>query len=121
MKKVSGILSVIMMVLAACSPAEVSYSVQNHSANKIFVNYTPFSTNDTQVVGIGADTLVTLLETENSSGKTNWFFDYKLHINSVYNVLGDTLLINPNVSQYWILYSGDPLYQYKLEVKDTDF
>jgi hypothetical protein len=111
----------VFFMLGCKPPAEVSFSVRNGSTHKIFIEYTPFSTNDTQVVQLGPDTLVTLLDVENTTGASNWFYDYQMHIINIYNILGDTTVIDPNVSQYWFLYVGGPTYQYKLDVKDTDF
>lgn len=111
-----------MLSLAACTqPANVTYSIHNGSTTPITVEYYKFEDNDTQTVSFGADTLVTILETANTSGSSNWFYDYKMHINTIYNAGGDTIVINPNISQYWYLYVGAPNYQYKLDVTDTSF
>jgi hypothetical protein len=112
---------VFTLVVGCTQPAHVTFSVKNSSTNQISVKYFPFETNDTQTVNFGPDTLITFLETDNSTGKSNWFYDYKMHIIGVYNNLGDSTSFDPNVSQYWFLYTGEPNYQYKLDVDDTDF
>ena len=111
----------IVLVMGCSQPAHVTFSIKNSSTHQISVKYYPFETNDTQMVNFGPDTLITFLETDNSTGKSNWFYDYKMHIIGIYDYLGDTTLIDPNVSQYWFLYVGEPNYQYKLDIDDTDF
>jgi len=116
------VLSFLILIVVGCSQsAHVSFSIKNSSTNQIFVKYYPFETNDTQIVHFGPDTLLAFLETDNSTGKSNWFYDYKMHIVGIYNNLGDSTVIDPNVSQYWFLYVGEPNFQYKLDIDDTDF
>ncbi len=114
-------LAVVILLVGCAQPAQVSFSIHNGSSSKIFIHYYPFATNDTQVVQLGPDTLITLLDVENTSGSSNWFYDYKMHINGIYNLVGDSILFNPNISQYWYLYVGEPNYQYKLSIEDSDF
>lgn len=115
------LVGLIILIVGCSQPAHVSFSIKNSSTNQISVKYYPFETNDTQIVNFGPDTLLTFLETDNSTGKSNWFYDYKMHIVGIYNNLGDSTNIDPNVSQYWFLYVGEPNYQYKLDIDDTDF
>lgn len=107
--------------MGCAQPAQVSFSIHNNSSSKIFIQYYPFETNDTQMIQLGSDTLITLLDVKNTSGSSNWFYDYKMHINSIYNLAGDSILFDPNISQYWFLYVGEPNYQYKLDIEDSDF
>jgi hypothetical protein len=123
-KKLSSIpvFALAIVCMFGCKQAaDVSFSIHNGSSHQIFIEYTPFATNDTQVVQLGSDTLITLLEVQNTTGASNWFYDYQMHILNISNTLGDTTTIDPNVSQYWFLYVGGPNYQYKLDIKDTDF
>lgn len=106
-----------------CSPKEknISFSVYNNDTSKIYVQYFDFSSHDTDTVEIVSDDLATLLTVKNSNGGSNWFYDYQMHINNIYNSTGDSIQFDANESQYWYLYVSDPDYFYRLYINDTVF
>lgn len=122
----TGTISIILVTIAigmGCSPnvKNVSFSVVNNSNSKIYVQYVEILNQDTSSVEIVTDNLFPLLSVQNSSGGSNWFYDYQIHINTIYNLAGDSIQFNPNESQIWFLYVSDPDYFYRLYIKDTDF
>jgi hypothetical protein len=113
----------IVLLLIACKPAnkEVSFSVYNDATDSIHVKYYTFATSDTQTINITTGNLSVLLEEKSANENSNWFYDYKMHIIGIYNALGDSTSFNPNVSEDWSLYIGEPYYYYQLHISDTSF
>ena len=123
MKKIPALISIctLFLFIGCKQTKDVRFWVYNGCSAPIHVEYITFENNDTNQLTIGTDTISILLQTQNTSGGSNWFYDYKLHINGIYNNLGDTLNFDPNVSEYWHLDVGDPTYYYRLSIADTDF
>lgn len=110
-------------ILASCSPSPktVRFSVVNNASDNIYVYYALLGESDTTYMSIASGDAHELLETENSNGTTNWYFDYKVQIYHIENLVGDTINFNPNISQYWSLYTGGIEDYYQLNVVDTVF
>ncbi len=122
--KISGIFYIlIILFITGCStsPKEVSFTISNQSSDGVVVVYSELGSTDTIQVLIPTTEAEVLLQTQSNNGNTNWYYDYKLQIHSIYNQLGDSIDFNPNISQHWVLYVGDPNYYYQLNLTDTVF
>lgn len=113
----------ILLMIAGCSPAPktVRFSVVNNASDDIHLYYSILSVPDTTFISVASGDAYELLETENANGATNWYYDYKVQIHTITNLVDDTIDFNPNISQYWSLYTGGIEDYYQLNLVDTVF
>lgn len=122
MKRVPFLLFLSLLIIACEGPQSfVSFTVNNGATTKIVVKVQELQTSDTTSYTIDPNFSQTIFERTRNSDESNWFYDYAININYIVNENSDTLTINPNLSQYWSLFVGDPYYDYALTVRDTMF
>lgn len=111
------------MILASCAPQpkSVRFSVVNNASDNIHIYYSLLGVNDTTYMSVASGDSHELLATENANGATNWYYDYKVQIHTIHNHLNDTIDFNPNISQYWSLYTGGIEDYYQLNLVDSVF
>ena len=125
MKKIRICTYTILMVFAnSCTSTmqDVSFTIKNTGSSNIFVEYIAIQNNDTINVQIlPSESQIIWEETLAERQKTNWYYDYKISINTITNQVGDTINFNPNIASNWVLWISSPHNNYNLYIEDSSF
>jgi len=122
-KITSKIVLGLVLLSIGCTPTtknDVLFRLENYNSTTINIEYVFTENDDTITSSIDYGESLVLLE-KDLEGLTNWYNDYKIHINFITNQANDTINFNPNISSYWFYTTAHPHFYYYLQIDEPSF
>lgn len=107
--------------------------IKNQSSDTIWINYNklesfngsccyPFDTLDIYIPPYNSAKVLEIAVKDNKQYYTDdWYYLYRININSLVNEESDSIAIDPNVAHYWNYVYAENETSYSLEIADSLF